>query len=66
MVHSIELKFGMYIIDHRLTYCVKSGEFEINSFLQEWKKNPYILHPMESYYKRNRDIQTELSIEHRF
>ena len=32
MVHWIELKFGMYIIGHRPTYCVEFGEFKINSF----------------------------------
>ena len=32
MVYSIELKFGMYIIGHRPTYCVEFGEFRINSF----------------------------------
>ena len=32
MVHSIDLKFGMYIIGHRPTHCVEFGEFRINSF----------------------------------
>ena len=32
MVHSIELKFGMDIIGHRLTYCVEFGELRINNF----------------------------------
>ena len=32
MVNSIELKFGMHIIVHRLICCVDSGEFRINSF----------------------------------
>ena len=31
-VHSIELKFAMYIIGHRPRYCVEFGEFMINSF----------------------------------
>ena len=30
--HSIELKFGMYIISHCPTYYVNFGEFKINSF----------------------------------
>ena len=30
--HSIEFKFGMYIIGHRLTYRVDFGEFRFNSF----------------------------------
>ena len=32
MVHSIELKFDMYIIGHLPTYCAEFGEFRINSF----------------------------------
>ena len=32
LLHSIELKFGMYIKDRRPTYCVEFGEFRINSF----------------------------------
>ena len=39
----IELKFGMYIIDHRLTYCIDFGEFRITSFLLEYKKKFYTL-----------------------
>ena len=31
MVHSIELKFGMYIIGHRPIYCGDFDEFRINS-----------------------------------
>ena len=30
--HSIELKFGMYILGHRSTNCVEFGEFRLNSF----------------------------------
>ena len=37
-VDSIELKFGMYIIGHGTTYCVEFGEFRINIFLQEFRK----------------------------
>ena len=36
IVHSIELKFGIYIIGHHLTNCIDFGEFRINSFLQEY------------------------------
>ena len=32
IVHSIELKFGMYFISHRPTYCVEFGELWINNF----------------------------------
>ena len=38
-VHSIELKFDRFIIGHRFTYYVDSGEFKIKSFfLQGCKK----------------------------
>ena len=37
-VPSIELKFGMYIIDHHFTHCIDFVEFKINSFLQECEK----------------------------
>ena len=32
MVHSNELKFGMYIIGYCTTYCVDFGEFRMNIF----------------------------------
>ena len=38
-VHSIELKFGMHIIVHRLMYCVDFGEFRINSFFTGVQKS---------------------------
>ena len=38
MVHSIELKFDMYVIGNHPTYCVEFGEFRINSFLTGAKK----------------------------
>ena len=42
MIHSIYLKFGIYIIGHHSTYCVKFGEFKINSFFyRSTKKNFY-------------------------
>ena len=31
-MHSIELKFGMYIMHHRPIYCIDFGEFRINIF----------------------------------
>ena len=37
-VHFIKLIFGVYITDHRPIYCIDFGEFQINSFLQEYKK----------------------------
>ena len=36
---------------HRPTYRIDFGEFRINSFLEGYKINPYILKPMESNYK---------------
>ena len=39
MVHSIELKFDVYVIGKCPTYCVNFGKFKNNSFfLQECKK----------------------------
>ena len=32
MVHSIEFKFGTYIIGHRPTNCAEPGEFRIQNF----------------------------------
>ena len=53
MVHSFVLKFGMYIIGQRSTYCVEFVEFRINSFFTgAQKKNSHILQPMESNYKK--------------
>ena len=53
-MHSIEFKFGTYIIGHRLTYCVEFGEFRLNSFFTgAQKKNSHSLQPMESNYKKN-------------
>ena len=38
MVHSIENKFGMYITGHRRTNPIDFGEYRMNIFLQEHKK----------------------------
>ena len=32
-IRSIKLKSGMYVIGHRPTHCIDSGEFRINSFI---------------------------------
>ena len=48
MVHSIKLKFGMYIIDHHPTYCVDFGELGINIFCKGQKNNSYTLQPVET------------------
>ena len=43
--HSIELKFGRYIIDHCLKYCIDFGEFRVNSIFLNGvrKRNSYTL-----------------------
>ena len=62
-VHSIELKFGMYIVDHCPTYCNNFGGFTINSFFyRSTKKNSYTLQSMESSCKNYASVQTVLPI----
>ena len=51
MVHSIELKFGMYIVGHRPTYCVEFGELRI-VFFTGAQKGIYTLQPTESNCKK--------------
>ena len=49
MAHSIELKFGMYIIGHYWTNATDFGEFLMHSFFyRSKKKNCYTLRSMES------------------
>ena len=56
-VHSIELKFSMYIIGLRPTYCADFVEFSIyNFFYSSNKKNFYTLQPMESNYKKSASV----------
>ena len=55
MVLSIELKFGMYIIGHHSTYRVEFGEFRINSFLREHKKE-FLYKPLESNCKKYANV----------
>ena len=67
MIHSIDLKFGMYSIGHRLIYCVDFGEFMINSFFyKSTKKYSYTLRPMESNSLKCSSIQMIHSIELNF
>ena len=67
MVHSIELKFGMHIIDHWPTYCVEFGEFRIDGFCFKCTKmSPYTLQPMKSNYKKHACILMVLSIKLKF
>ena len=52
MVHSIELKFGMYIIGLRPTYCVEFDEFRLNSyFTGAQKKVLYITAYRVKFFK---------------
>ena len=66
-MHFIKLKAGLYITDHRHAYCIDFSEFRINIFiLLEYKKNSYILQPMESNYKKYASVYTVLSIKLKF
>ena len=51
-MHSIELKFGRYIIGHRPTYSIDFGEFKIKKILKVVQKNSYLVQPMDSSYKK--------------
>ena len=63
-VHSIELKFGMYIIDHCPIYCIDFGEFRIKSFFSlSTKRHSYALQPMESNYNNYASVQMEILIK---
>ena len=67
--HSIELKFGMRVIVHRLIYCIDFGEFSNNSFFfffMSTKKNSYTLRPMESNSLKCSSIQMIHSIDLKF
>ena len=52
-MHSIELKFGMYITGHRWTNPIGFVEFRINVFFTIVKKR-ILMHcrPVESNYKK--------------
>ena len=47
-VHSIELKFGMHIIVHRLIHCVDFGEFRMNSFFTGVQKRILVFYGLWS------------------
>ena len=70
MVRSIELKFRMYIIGHRPSYCVNFGEFRIISSFTSAQKRIFMhcnpLQPMESKYKKYASDETVLSIKVKF
>ena len=53
MVHSIELKFDMYIIGHRPTYCVEFGEFTINNFFTGAQKRIFMHYSLWSQIIRS-------------
>ena len=65
-MHSIELKFGKYILHQRPRYCIDFGEFSIKSFLQEHKKKSYALLSKESNYQTYASVETVLSIMLKF
>ena len=50
MVHSIELKFGIYIIGHRPIYCGDFDEFRINSSFTEVQMNRLFCTKINLYY----------------
>ena len=52
-VHLIELKFGMYIIGYRLTYCMDFGEFRINRFFTGVQKRNLIHYSLLSQIIRS-------------
>ena len=66
-VHSVEFKFGMYIIDLWPTYCVDFSEFRINSFFYKSTKNDsYALQKIDSNYKNYASVQTVFSNKMKF
>ena len=65
-VHSIELRFGMYITGHRFTYCVDFNEFKIKFFYRRPKRNFCTLEPMESNYKKYTSAYTMLCTKLKF
>ena len=42
MVHLIELKFGMYVIGYRPTFCVDFGKFSINNSFAGVQKKEFL------------------------
>ena len=65
-VHSIELKFGIYIISHHRTNLTDFCEYRIHSFLQEYKKEFLYIRPTEWNFLKGSNIQTVHSIEFKF
>ena len=53
MVHSTELKFGMYFIGHRRTYYAEFGEFWINGFFTGAQKRILVLYSLWSQIIRS-------------
>ena len=66
MVHSIELKFCMHIIDHCSTYCIDLGEFSIDRFLTGVQKYFWYITAKEVNYQNYANVQTVLSIKFKF
>ena len=53
MVHSIVVKFGMYIISHRSTNCIEFGELRINIFFTGTQKRILMHYSLWSQIIRN-------------
>ena len=67
MMHSIDLKFGMYIIGHRQRNTIDFGEYRMHSFFfRSTKKNSYTLLLIESNPLKGSSIQTVHWIELKF
>ena len=67
MVHSNELKFGMYITGHRRTNPIDFGEYRMNSFFyRSTKKDSYTLRPMEPNSFKYSSVQMIHLIELKF
>ena len=62
-MHSIELKFDMYIIGHHRTNATYFGECRMYSSFTEVQNISYTLQTMESNSLKGSSIQTVYSIE---
>ena len=65
-MHSIELKFSMYIIHHRNTYCIDLCEFRINRFFTGSQMYSYTIQSKESKFQNYASVQTVLLIKLKF
>ena len=60
-MHSIELKFGMYVTDHRRKNSIDFGDCRMHSFFH-WSTKKNTLRPIE-YPLKGSSIQTLYSVE---